>query len=421
MTSTLTRARVRIPVVVVGFVLVLVDGFDSATISVVVPRLAADWGVAPSAFTYPIAATNAGVALGYVAAGWVCVRLGERRALQGGLLLAMVGSALSALVLPTESMTLLTAARILTGLGIGVVLPTAIGITTSLNPARHKQRIAVVVTLGLASGIAVGGAVGRPVLRGWGADGMYWIAAVATLLSMVLAAAVLGRAPARTEEAAVEEAPSAEVRALLAPVYRTTTLLLWTFSFLVFITSYMLTSWIPTILVSYGFSVSDAPIGLTFLSVGGVLGGLTLIALTLRLGIARAMVVVAVVGLVFLVLLGTLEASGRPLLLLVLGAGLGVVACQIGQLTMAVSVYSAALRTTGVGLAAAVGRVGSVVGPAIGGVLIGAHLAPTTVMLLAAVPVLVALGCACLLAFSGVRPGTGRAALLPDAGRDGAQ
>ena len=267
--TTRESARVSVPVVVVGFLLVLVDGFDSATISVVVPQLAADWGLAPSDFTYPIAATNAGVAVGYMIAGSLAARFRTAPTLYAGLLVAALGSALSAVVLVTESMLLLTLTRVVTGLGIGVVLPAAISVTTSLNPAAMKQRISVLVTLGLASGIAVGGLVGKAILTRWGPAGMYWVAAAATIAAAVVAVAVL---PRRGEPAArtTDEAASGRMQELLVPAYRSTTLLLWAFSFLVFITAYMLTSWIPTILVSFGFTPTEAPIGLTYLSIGGV-------------------------------------------------------------------------------------------------------------------------------------------------------
>lgn len=388
--TTREPTRVSVPVVLIGFLLVLVDGFDSATISVVVPQLAADWGLAPSDFTYPIAATNAGVAVGYMIAGWLAARFRTAPTLYAGLLVAAIGSALSAVVLVTESMPLLTLARVVTGLGIGVVLPAAISVTTSLNPAAMRQRISVLVTLGLASGIAVGGLVGKTVLTRWGPAGMYWVAAAATIAAAAVAVAVL---PWRGEPAArtTDEAASGRVQELLVPAYRSTTLLLWAFSFLVFITAYMLTSWIPTILVSFGFTPTEAPIGLTYLSIGGVLGGLCLLGLAARWGIGRAMLVAAATGVVFLTLLGLVGAGGQPLLLLILGAGAGVVACQIGQLTMAVSVYSDALRTTGVGFAAAIGRIGSIIGPAVGGALIALSIEPSTVMLLAAGPVLLAL------------------------------
>ena len=406
---TFRRAtRVSIPVVLIGFLLVLVDGFDSATISIVVPQLAADWGVAPSDFTYPIAATNAGVAVGYMVAGWLAARLRTTPTLYAGLLVAALGSALSAAVLVTESMTLLTLARVVTGLGIGVVLPAAISVTTSLNPAAVKQRISVLVTLGLASGIAVGGLTGKAVLTRWGPAGMYWVAAAAPIAAAAAAAAVL---PWRDEPATrtTDGAASGRAQELLVPAYRATTLLLWAFSFLVFITASMLTSWIPTILVSYGFTPTAAPIGLTYLSIGGVLGGLGLLGLAARLGIGRAMVVAAAIGVVFLAVLGLVGVGGQPLLLLILGAGAGVVACQIGQLTIAVSVYTEALRMTGVGFAAAIGRIGSIVGPAVGGVLIALSIAPSTVMLLAAGPIALAL----LGAVALVRRTTDRAPSTP--------
>ncbi|HWN31381.1 MAG TPA: hypothetical protein VNP03_01505, partial [Pseudonocardia sp.] len=67
---------------------------------------------------------------------------------------------------------------------------------------------------------------------------------------------------------------------------------------------------------------------------------------------------------------------------------------QIGQLTLAVSLYSTGTRTTGVGWAAALGRAGSIVGPGVAGILIGLALAGKDIVLITAVPVVIAAACA---------------------------
>ena len=74
-----------------------------------------------------------------------------------------------------------------------------------------------------------------------------------------------------------------------------------------------------------------------------------------------------------------------------------MVSSQIGQLTMAVSLYSTGARTTGLGWASALGRAGSIVGPGIAGILIGLALPGKDILLLTAVPVLIAAACAVLL------------------------
>ncbi len=133
------------------------------------------------------------------------------------------------------------------------------------------------------------------------------------------------------------------------------------------------------------------------MSLGGVIGGLLLVLTSSLIGIMRSLVLMATIGMVCL-LLASLAAPTRAVLLLLLGgAGGGIIASQIGQLTAAVNLYPAATRTTGVGWAAALGRIGSILGPAIAGLLLALKLTPNDIILVIAFPVLVAALCALVL------------------------
>src|SRR5699024_8089522 len=130
---------------------------------------------------------------------------------------------------------------------------------------------------------------------------------------------------------------------------RVSTSLLWGFSFLIFLSAYTLTNWVPTLLIDYGFSASEAPIGLAFVSFGGVIGGLVLILLTARIGIAWSLVVMPFIAIVAMLVMGLTEPAYVLIFVLLLGAGAGTTSGQIGQLTMAVTIYPRGTQTTGVG------------------------------------------------------------------------
>lgn len=392
---------VNVPVVVLGFLILVVDGIDQATTAVTVPRLALDWGVPPSAFTLPVVATNLGIVVGYMIGGRVAARIRNAPTLYAGLAVVVVGSAASALVLGAESVPLLTLARVVAGVGIGVVLPISIAVTTSLNPDTAKERITVVMALGLIAGVGVGGLVGGALLSWWGASGIFWVAAFITVIIGLVATTVLPwhdvglRAPHGGTTVpgpgpGHEPGETGRVRDLLAHGSATTTVLLWGFAFLVFITVHLLTSWTPAILVMYRFDPTSAPIGLAYLSLGAALGGLALVWLVARWSVGRAMIAAAVIAFVFLCLIGLAGWGGQVLLLLLVGAGVGTGGCQVAMLAMAVSMYSPAARPVGVGYAAAAGRVGSIVGPLVGGALLATSFGPSVVILIASVPMVIA-------------------------------
>ena len=385
-------ARVRWPIVTLAFLAVLLDGFDAASLSVVVPTLAKQWGTASASFTAPLVLTNIGVVLGYLSCGRLGARFGRRPMLIAGVVLFAVLTGATALTLPTESITALSVLRFGTGLGLGMALPLSVALATDHSPDRRRELVAVIVTLGLTSGSTVGGLLGGKLLVGVGAAGIFWVAAV---LPLLLAGVLLLAMPepARRQAGAAAK-HDAKLARLFAPEVRATTAMLWTFAFLVFIAAYTLTSWVPTLLVGYGFSPTRAPIGLAYVSFGGLLGGLALIPLAARLGITRTLILLPTLGAICMVVAARVPLSDGALLLVLGGAGAGVVAAQIGQLTLAVSLYSAGSRTTGVGWAAALGHAGSIVGPGVAGILIGLALAGKDIVLLTAIPVVVAAACA---------------------------
>ncbi|MHB9755761.1 MFS transporter [Streptomyces sp. BYX5S] len=390
----------RTGVVGLAFLAVLLDGFDSASLSFVLPSLAEQWGVTSADFTPAVVLTNIGVVLGYLASGRLAVRLGLRRMLISGTVLFAAGSLVTALVLPAQSLTALSTVRLVTGLGLGVVLPGAVSLAAAHHPDRQRQSVSVTVTLGLAFGGTVAGVFGSSMLASVGTAGVFWIGGALPLLLAALMirrlpeapppAATGGTATAPGADDAAAAAREARVGALFAPGLRAPTVLLWTFAFLVFIASYTLQSWVPTLLTEYGFSASRAPIGLAFLSFGGVVGGLVLLLLAARKGITFALMVMPAIGAVSMVAAATVGTDHTALLLTLAGAGAGVTAGQIGQLTLAVAMYPPATRTAGVGWAAALGRVGSIVGPAAAGALLALSLPGDDIVLLTAIPVVVA-------------------------------
>jgi AAHS family 4-hydroxybenzoate transporter-like MFS transporter len=384
-----------------AFLAVLLDGFDTAALAFVVPTLAVEWGTSPAAFTLPLVLTNLGVVVGYLCSGALGARIGRRTLLIAGVVTFAIGTLLVVAVLPLHSIGLLSAVRLLTGFGLGSVLPAAVSFATEFSSVRRREVVAVTVTLGLASGATLGGFFGGRLITTVGVAGVF---VVAGLLPLVLAGVMAWRLPAEppARSTVAAERHEAKVGRLFDPGLRASTLLLWAFSFLVFIASYTLTSWVPTLLTGYGFSPAEAPLGLAFVSLGGVLGGILLIPLAARIGIAPALVLMPLIGIGGVVLAARAPLDQLPLLLALGAAGLGITASQIGQLTLAVALYPAGTRTTGVGWAAALGRAGAIVGPGVAGILIGLALPGSDIILLTAAPVLVAAVCAVVLWRSGL-------------------
>lgn len=385
-----------------GFLAVLLDGFDTVALAFSLPSLSAGWHVAPADFSVALVMTNIGAVAGYILSGRLSVALGPKRFLWMGVAWYGLFTLLVAATLPLQSVALLAVLRLVTGLGLGAVLPVAIALGSSHAPRHLRERIAVIVVLGLAVGATVGGFVGGALISSLGVRGVFWVAgALPFLVVLALVWHPMPNAmpvdPADGDDEARRD--QARVGKLFTPRLRVFTVVLWVFAFVAFLTTYIINSWVPTLLKDYGFTPVEAPLGIAMYNLGGIIGTLLLIVLSPRLGTARTQVITSCFGIAALVALGVAQLAHVGVLALLLVAGLGTITNGNGQMAVATSLYPSGTRATGIGWNAAVGRVGSIVAPAIGGILIAASLGARPILLIAAIPVVVALGCAAFLGF----------------------
>jgi AAHS family 4-hydroxybenzoate transporter-like MFS transporter len=391
-------------VVVLCFLPIVMDGFDATSLALAVPALATGWGLAPAAFTLPLVATSVGVFAGYLGSGWLAQRFGRRRLLIGSVGLFSLGTMITAVVLPVYSIEALAVVRLVTGLGFGGALPSAVAFATDFSSNRRRDVVSLLVALGIASGAAAAGFVYQPLIASVGVTGLFWLAGAASAVLVLPMAVLLPPEPAARQVAG--GAPRAErVGQLFARGVRINTLLLWLYAFLVFMVSTALSTWAPVLLTELGVSASEAPLGLAFIFLGAIVGGVAMIPLVAWAGIGRMLIAMPVLTAVLVLASVSLGLGGLVLLVVLCGVGAAVSASQNGQLAMAVALYAREQRTTGIGWSSAMGRVGSVAGPGVTGVLLGLGTSASTIFYLAAGAMVVAVGCAALLRAS-MRSGT---------------
>ncbi|WP_037064267.1 MFS transporter [Pseudonocardia acaciae] len=381
-------------VVALCFLPVFMDGFDTSALALAIPALAGDWGLVPAAFTLPLVATSVGVVVGYIASGWAARGIGRRRLLIGSSVLFSAGTLVTAMVLPTHSVEAVTLVRLVTGLGFGGAYPSGVAFATDFSSKRQRQVVPLLVTLGFAAGATVAGVASQQLITMFGTEGLFWSAGVVSGATALLLVAFL---PAERAPVVGEGRRTERVAQLFERAVRLDTLLLWTFAFLAFLVSTALTSWVPVLLGQLGFGAAEAPLGLAFVYLGAIAGGVAVIPLAARLGIGRTLVVLPLLGALCLVAMAGGSAGGVALLILLAGAGAGISGSQSGQLGMAVSLYPPEHRTTGIGWASALGKAGSIAGPSVAGIMLGTGSSAGTIFAVAAAGLAVAIGCAVLL------------------------
>jgi AAHS family 4-hydroxybenzoate transporter-like MFS transporter len=172
------------------------------------------------------------------------------------------------------------------------------------------------------------------------------------------------------------------------------TLLLWVVFFMSLLDLYFLTNWLPTVLNDLGASVSAAAAIGSSLQVGGVVGALALGSIIDRFSF-RALALVYFMAVFAVGAIGQLGHSVVFITMAIFAAGFCMVGGQIAANALAATFYPTSIRATGVGWALGIGRVGSIIGPLVGGALLTMKWSAGAVFLAAAVAAL----CAALAAF----------------------
>ena len=396
--------------------LVFVDGFDAQAMGYVAPALSSAMQI-PRAVLGPVISSGlVGMMVGAMVSGPLADRFGRRPVLIGCALIFGVGSLLTA---TAQSVEVLAAFRALTGLGMGGAMPNAIALTSEYMPQRRRGTAVTTMICGFSLGAAVGGFVAAAIIPRFGWQAVFIVGGIAPLviagaaflwlpdsirfllikggadarvrdyLSRIAPGAALPRSlSARTSE---DEARNAFVVLQLFTDRRATgTLLIWIVYFMNLLNLYFLNSWLPTIISDANIPLATA-IRLTALfQVGGIGGALVLGAVLDRyfsFWILAGCYLWAA-GCVFFI-----GASGvTPLMLgvTIASAGLGIIGGQNACHALTAGFYPTAIRSTGVGWALGIGRIGSIVGPVLGGLLLARGTPIGQVFWAAAIPALIA-------------------------------
>lgn len=384
-----TAAR---PVFVICFLIALVDGYDTLMLSFIAPLIAREWAMPASSVGQLFASGFAGAALGAVAMGAAADRFGRRRML---LLALAVAGGFTLLCAVARSPLQVMVLRFVSGIGLGGAIPAMSALVAEHADAERRGAVVTRTFLGFPIGAMVGGAATAAVMLSIGWRGVFLGAGVLVLALLPAVAWVVRetpRDPHRQGRNGGKESHGKASFGNLAHEGRAAgTLLLCAAVFCILLGSYFLLSWTPTVLTLNGMGPQRAALAAVVLNLGGVVGALA--ASAFIKGRSPFVPVAACLGLGALLvpLLGWHVLAGSALVFaLVFLIGMLVIGGQINIPAVAVHFYPSPVRAAGVGLAMAVGRLGSIAGPLAGGYLVAAQLAWDRLFLLAALPPLVA-------------------------------
>jgi MFS transporter, AAHS family, 4-hydroxybenzoate transporter len=180
------------------------------------------------------------------------------------------------------------------------------------------------------------------------------------------------------------------VRGLFAEERALGTVLLWTQFFMNLLMLYFIVNWLPGLLRQSGLAVSAGVIAVSVFSLGGIVGCIAEGRIMNSCGTYPTLLAEFVISAMLVGLMALLTNSFVMLMVVTFVLGVAIQGAQAGLNALAANFYPTAVRSTGVGWALGVGRVGSIVGPAIGGVLLSIGWTPQRIFLAGMAPALLA-------------------------------
>lgn len=416
-TETTRLTGLRLSTILVCFLMNMLDGMDVMVISYTAPAIAKDWNIKPTDLGLVFSVGLLGMAVGAMFLAAQADRIGRRNMIL--LSAALMGVCVLATVYAT-SVPGLVLARFVSGLGIGSMLATTATLAAEYTPPRTKDFWVSLVMSGYPIGAVLSGIVAGRVIPEYGWKAMFVTAGVATLITLPVIYFFLAESldfllksrPAGALKQANKllkkmdheplselpplqtNVPKASVSSLFSDGRQPATLLLWTVLFLSFATLYFLTMWIPKLAANAGLDMKLAIYAGTVFNLGAFFGIITQGYLSSRLGLQRVICGFLVATALLMIGFGFVSGSvwGGPTLRLVLFGliGFGVQGGFVGMYSLAAKLYPTRIRATGVGWAVGAGRIGAVVGPMVGGMLIGAGWSMSSNFIAFAIPALLA-------------------------------
>jgi MFS family permease len=305
--------------------------------------------------------------------------------------------------------------RLLTGLGIGGILSSGNTLLSEYAPDRWRNTSISAMVVGYPVGALVGGSISAYLIGafGWRSAFLFggalstailplaWIY-VPESLDFMLSGKMTNPLPrvnallARLGHPAIDALPPVlrgeDTRAIwgvFEPRFLKGTVLICLSYFMLMFSFYFVLSWTPKNLVDLGFTVQQGIFASVLLNTGGIGGGM-LFGYFADRSAARTLAPYLFVGLfLFIIIYGALHSGLVPVMAGAFTVGVFMIGAMASLYAIVPAIYPPLVRNTGTGLAIGIGRLGAVVGPYIGGVLIQHGWERLSYYSVLAIPVLV--------------------------------
>ncbi|MCI8212913.1 4-hydroxybenzoate transporter [Pseudomonas sp. S25] len=390
-------SRYQWRVVILCFLIVFLDGLDTAAMGFIAPALSVEWGIDRASLGPVMSAALIGMVFGALGSGPLADRFGRKVVLVVAVFLFGLFSLLSAYSSNIDQLLIL---RLLTGLGLGAAMPNATTLLSEYTPERLKSLLVTSMFCGFNLGMACGGFVSAKLIP---AMGWHSLLMLGGILPLVLTVVLMIWLPESARFLVVHNLGVDRIRKVLAPIsrqevnaandfsvpeqktvrsrnvlkvifsgtYSAGTLLLWLTYFMGLVIVYLLTSWLPTLMRDSGASMEQSAFIGALFQFGGVLSAVGVGWAMDKYNPHKVIGCAYFLAGVFAWLVGQSLGNVAVLATLVLLAGMCINGAQSAMPSLAARFYPTQGRATGVSWMLGIGRFGAILGAWAGATLLG--------------------------------------------------
>lgn len=378
--------------------ILIIDGYDLAVVGAALPAIMDDMGVDATSAGIMAGSALFGTMLGAMFLGTLADRIGRPKMIAICVALFSLFTAASGL---TSDPVSFSVTRFIAGLGIGGVLPVMTAQMSEFSPAKLRARLVTLVFAGYSVGGILVALTGKQLIESHGWQSVFYMAGLPVLLipfilksmpeSMTFLLKKGRQQELRTIVQKIEPQlalsqqtvfvgldatatrQDTPVRNLFREGRGFSTAMIWTAFMTGLFMVYALNSWLTKLMAMAGFSLGSALNFVIVFNIGAIVGAVGGGWLSDRLNIKHVLVVFYLIGAVALTALGFTRSTGL-LFLMVFIVGASTLGTQLLAYAYAGDFYPLSIRSTGVGFASGVGRIGAIVAPILIGWLVSLSL-----------------------------------------------
>jgi AAHS family benzoate transporter-like MFS transporter len=377
-----------------AFILVF-DGYDLVIYGTVLPILMKNWALTPVQAGSLASYALFGMMFGAFIFGTIANRIGQKKAI---IICVALFSGFTFLCGFAQNPTIFAFYRFMAGLGIGGVMPNVISLMAEYSPKKIRSTLVTTMFSGYAIGGIMSALLGIFLIPKMGWASIFYVGLLPLLLVPIImrylpeslsflikkgkmdeAKAILSKVepsyiPQNNQilEISTAVAATTSVSDLFANNRLLSTVVFWVAFFCSLLTVYGMNSWLTKLIMTKPEFKDNLSLSLTFLlvlNIGGIAGAIGGGRLGDKFDLRKTVIGFFLMGSVAIGLLGF--SSSLVMYVLMFFAGAATIGNQIVLNTLVAQFYPALLRSTGIGWASGVGRIGAIIGPIFGGVLVG--------------------------------------------------